>query len=479
MRRILLCLLAAASITSLAVPFSKIERAKFYEEIKRQTRDGLEMAKNHIPNLNDDIIPVPFTSGYVPIDTDDLKTAKNQTFYLYFPSKANPATDPLVLWFTGGPGCSSELAIAVENGPFEVVFDQASNTTSAQVREWAWNNNANLLFVDNPFGVGFSILEQGAPPVTTEMQVSSYVETFLLKWLKLDAFKDLSGRALYITGESYGGHYVPAISHKLHLSKDPSINFQGCAIGNGLSSPNYQYTQYIGFSELPENLPYTLLKPDEISNLHDLTDLCYQMLTNRNTRHAFDYTMVCSIPVGDILAPTPAQEKEGLSQRFNTYNIKIPCIVPGLCYDFTNQTSFFNRKDVQTALGVADKGITWEACSGYAGSGLARVDWWTPALEYLIPILEGGKKVLVYSGDLDYICNWKGGELWTRMLPWSGQAMFSKQPITKITEGYGESRKWANFEFLRVYEAGHMVPLDKPKESVMMLNKFIGQPVPQ
>ena len=51
--------------------------------------------------------------GFVPLsdDGDDM-------FYWLFLSRSNPTEDPLVLWLTGGPGCSSELAIFYENGPF-------------------------------------------------------------------------------------------------------------------------------------------------------------------------------------------------------------------------------------------------------------------------------------------------------------------------------------------------------------------------
>ena len=41
-------------------------------------------------------------------------------FYLFFESRENKAEDPIVLWMSGGPGCSSELALFYENGPFQI-----------------------------------------------------------------------------------------------------------------------------------------------------------------------------------------------------------------------------------------------------------------------------------------------------------------------------------------------------------------------
>ena len=56
----------------------------------------------------------------------------------------NPDTDPLVLWLSGGPGCSSELALFYENGPY--IFGKDNKTINNN--PYSWNSKANLLYLD-------------------------------------------------------------------------------------------------------------------------------------------------------------------------------------------------------------------------------------------------------------------------------------------------------------------------------------------
>jgi cathepsin A (carboxypeptidase C) len=92
-----------------------------------------------------------------PFLGEDMKAALvdmpngDDMFYWLFRSRRDPATDPLVFWLTGGPGCSSEVAIFYENGPFTINDDM-----TLKKNEYSWNDVSNIAFVDNPVGTGFS-----------------------------------------------------------------------------------------------------------------------------------------------------------------------------------------------------------------------------------------------------------------------------------------------------------------------------------
>lgn len=68
---------------------------------------------------------------------------------------------------------------------------------------------------------------------------------------------------------------------------------------------------------------------------------------------------------------------------------------------------------------------------------------------------------------------------WTNALDWSGKDEFNKQAYTKWNvngSAAGEYKQVDNLTFLKIYEAGHMVPMDQAVNAVEMLNEFISDP---
>ncbi|KAK1441147.1 hypothetical protein QVD17_06986 [Tagetes erecta] len=81
--------------------------------------------------------PLPFylETGYVGVgENEDV-----QLFYYFIKSESNPETDPLMLWITGGPGCSSISGLLYEIGPlkFEAV-NYNGNIPNLIIRPYSW-----------------------------------------------------------------------------------------------------------------------------------------------------------------------------------------------------------------------------------------------------------------------------------------------------------------------------------------------------
>ena len=79
-------------------------------------------------------------------------------------------TAPVTLWMTGGPGCSSEVALFGENGPCTV--NEGGNATIRN--PYSWNGKSNLLYIDQPTGTGFSYVRSlpPLPPQFCQLSVS-------------------------------------------------------------------------------------------------------------------------------------------------------------------------------------------------------------------------------------------------------------------------------------------------------------------
>jgi serine carboxypeptidase-like clade 4 len=156
----------------------------------------------------------------------------------------------------------------------------------------------------------------------------------------------------------------------------------------------------------------------------------------------------------------------------NLYDIRIPCQEPPLCYDFNDVTMFLNQEDVQKAIGV---NRTWESCNMEVHLFMMG-DWISSFQDDVASILAVGVRVLVYNGKYDYVCNYLGGHEWVSTMKWHGQSDFnsvkSSSWIVNGTEA-GTVQAADGLTFLAVNNAGHLVPMDQPKNSLDMLDHFL------
>jgi len=271
-------------------------------------------------------------------------------------------------------------------------------------------------------------------------------------------YPEFVNRPLFITGESYAGHYIPAISAYIVQQNNSQFNLKGAAIGNGLVDPLAQYPAYATFAYQNNLVTKTTF---------DMLDLafagCDTLISSGNWLVAMEE---CNV-VMDVILGSPTDP------RFNVYDIRLPCSDPPLCYNFSLVDDFLARPDVIAALGV--QGRSWSECNNAVHTALLG-DWMLNLIDDVVYLIEQGIFVFVYSGDKDFICNWRGGEAWTNDVQWAGQSQFQNE--TYQTWGnngteYGQFKIVDNFAFARVYNAGHMVPMDQPEAALFMFENFL------
>jgi len=102
--------------------------------------------------------------------------------------------------------------------------------------------------------------------------------------------------------------------------------------------------------------------------------------------------------------------------NFNVYDIREKCNTPPLCYDFSMIDNMMMNATIQQVLGVT--GRKWEECANDVHLAMLG-DWMTNLGPKVSDIAnKGDVDILVYSGDKDFICNWRGGEAWTLNMDW-------------------------------------------------------------
>lgn len=349
---------------------------------------------------------VKSASGYFSVSD----TLQKNYFYWFFESRSNPSTDPLVIWLTGGPGCSSQLALLTENGPCSVNEDGLSTKSNP----YSWNSNANVIWVDQPAGVGFSY---GAKVDHNETAVAEDMYHFVQAFL--NEFPQFAKQELFIFGESYGGHYAPAVAHRIYQgnkNKDgPYINLHGVGVGNGLTDPVIQYQYY---PQMANNNTYGIKCVSEETYAKMVDHLAACKLLGQACQLKSD-ACEAAYTYCNLFETTPYY-----NTGRNPYDIRIPCGDSDLCYNFTNVETFLNLPSTRQALHVSDEVKTWETCNTAVDVMFAG-DWMRDYQEDLIPMLESGIRVLIYAGDVDFICNWMGNKAWTLALPWTGKSDFN------------------------------------------------------
>ncbi|ESQ43283.1 hypothetical protein EUTSA_v10015511mg [Eutrema salsugineum] len=367
--------------------------------------------------------PLPFEleTGYIGVG----EAEEVQLFYYFIKSERNPEEDPLLLWLSGGPGCSSLSGLLYENGPVTIKMDGYSGGIPSLVSTtYSWTKIANMIYLDQPVGSGFSYsktpLLDDIPSDTGE---AKRVHEFLQKWL--DKHPDFVSNPFYVAGNSYSGKVVPAIVQEIskgnYICCKPQVNLQGYVLGDPVTAididDNYQIPFAHGMALISDEL-YELTSG--INVLHILLPRCEESSPNC---YRYKYTL-SSYWANDVSVRDTLQVEKGSKIKWVRCNRNIRY-----------------RKDIISSVPYHKN----NSVNGYSS--------------------------LIFSGDHDMVIPFFGTEAWIRSLNYSIIDDWRPWMINNQVAGY--TRTYANkMTFATIKGGGHTLD-PKQMESFIMFQRWI------
>ncbi|KAH1257954.1 Serine carboxypeptidase-like 45 [Glycine max] len=410
-------------------------------------------------------------SGYVTVDDQNQRAL----FYYFVEAEENPSSKPLVLWLNGGPGCSSiGVGAFAEHGPF-----RPSDNNVLEINDKSWNKVANVLYLESPAGVGFSYSsnESFYALVTDEITARDNL-VFLQRWFT--KFPEYSNNDFFISGESYGGHYVPQLAQLIVQTKT-NFNLKGIAIGNPLLEFNTDFnsrSEYLWSHGLISDSTYEVLtrvcnfssirRQMQNGNLRGVCGKANKLLDSEISNYVDEYDVTL-----DVCLSSVNQQAYVLNQLQETQKIDV-CVGD-------KTTTYLNTKEVQEALHANLVGVAkWSTCSSVLHYDYQNLE--VPTIPILGSLVKSSIRVLVYSGDQDSVIPLLGSRSLVNGLakeiglnttvayrPW-----FGEKQVAGWTQVYGDILSYAT-----VRGASHEAPFSQPQRSLVLLKAFLeGKPLP-
>ncbi|KAK0581624.1 hypothetical protein LWI29_016033 [Acer saccharum] len=393
---------------------------------------------------------------YFADDMVYVSVGDSELFYYFIESQGDPQEDPIFLWLTGGPGCSSFNGLIYEIGPMEFDIDNyKGGLPKLKYYPYAWTKTASIIFLDSPVGSGFSYstTQQGWYSSDTDSAEQAYL--FLTKWLlEHPQYLPLE---LFIGGDSYSGIIVPLITKKVVQANENGTNPRLNLIGYLLGSPTTD--EVLNDNSKIEFAHRMALISDEL--YEDLKTSCNESYVNVDPSNAKCVTSlhtykkcIKDINRNDILEPKCTFASSDAEAEFphrslrdnNPTNfILSPPQIPDLwCRNFNYALSYIWANSVKSArFSTRSKGI--------------------------------GLQVLVDSGDHDMVVPFVATQTWIEWLnltvvndwrPWFVDGQVAGYTVKYSENGY-------RLTYATVKGAGHTAPEYNRRGCYEMFDRWI------
>ncbi|XP_010475997.1 PREDICTED: serine carboxypeptidase-like 31 [Camelina sativa] len=422
-------------------------------------------------------------AGYVPVDESNGRAM----FYWFFEAMDLPKEKPLVLWLNGGPGCSSVgYGATQEIGPFLV----DTNGNGLNFNPYAWNKEANMLFLESPVGVGFSYSNTSSDYQKLGDDFTARdAYTFLCNWF--EKFPEHKESTFYIAGESYAGKYVPELAEVVYDNNNKKngsslhINLKGILLGNPETSDAEDWRGWVDYAwshaVISDETHRIITRTCNFSSDNTWSnDECNEAVAEvLKQYHEIDiYSIYTSVCIGDSARSSYFDSALFKTNSHISSKRMPPRLMGGYdpCLDDYARV-FYNRADVQKSLHASD-GVNlknWSICN------MEIFNNWTGSKPSVLPIYEkliaGGLRIWVYSGDTDgrvpvlatrYSLSALELPIKTAWRPWYHEKQVS-----------GWLQEYEGLTFATFRGAGHAVPCFKPSSSLAFFSAFLsGVPPP-
>ncbi|TID02862.1 putative serine carboxypeptidase [Colletotrichum higginsianum] len=448
-------------------------------------------------------------AGLLPVDTSQGANETQELYFWFFPEETPSENKDIVIWLTGGPGCSSIGELLQENGPISW-----KPGTYAPVRNpWSWHRLANVVWVDQPVGTGFS---RGPVTATDQRDVA---RQFLGFWRRFVDTFDLRGYNVHVAGSSYSGLFTPYISAAMLDARDARdadaddagyFGVKGMMVldpvlSQGVLGQDFGVARVIDYWG-----PAFVLNDTVRAAIAEIDDRCgYAAYVDRYLTFPPSGPQPAKIPGafrwGDYVPECDsftafAEAAKDANPCFSIYNVLRTCPLPfdpvafseGTGYHPTDGPVYFDRADVKAAIN-APADAEWRFCSKdpVFVDDLDRSQDPGPGSLPVIPgVVERTGNVIIGHGLRDLIMQSTGTLLAIQNMTWAGAHGFQRRPETKLRipyhsnadlgtlAGAGELGVWHEERGLTYFEtpmAGHFLGRDAPSISFRALEVLLGK----
>ncbi|XP_010484310.1 PREDICTED: serine carboxypeptidase-like 7 [Camelina sativa] len=403
--------------------------------------------------------PLPFEleTGYIGVGEEE----EVQLFYYFIKSERNPKEDPLLLWLSGGPGCSSISGLLYENGPLTVKLEVYNGTLPSLVSTtYSWTKVSSIIYLDQPVGTGFSYSRTQLVDKPSDSGEAKRIHEFLHKWL--GKHQEFLSNPFYVTGDSYSGKVIPALVQEIskgnYFCCKPPINLQGYVLGNPLTESEIDWNHRIPYAH-----GMALISDELYESMKRICKGEYINVDPRNT---------------ECLKLVKEYEK-CIDRIFESHIISPDCDenqeTPPDCYTYRYllTTYWANYESVHRALHVNKGSIgEWVRCS--------QKKPYTYDIKSSVPYHMNnsidGYPSLIFSGDHDLMVPFLGTQAWIRSLNYSLTDDWRPWMIGDQIAGY--TRTYANKMTFATIKGGGHTPEYRPEETSIMFQRWIsGQPL--